>query len=207
MALNWTMLSDDRSPVPLPHELIIRTVEPPSVELTLLIPSSIGSAPQYSTGPSSSSSPSAPSNEKKITTTGGLWLTDTRLIFVAAAPPADGVLDSLSVPLTAILATKFEQPFFGANFLALDVRPTPGGGLADGTHAELRFRDKGLFEFVGALEKTRERAIYMRRQGADEEEGLPSYNSPGPSLSTTPMPPNANANGEIPLDAPPAYDA
>ncbi len=37
---------------------------------------------------------------------------------------------------------------------------------------EIRLKDKGLFEFVGVLEKTRERAIYMKRSGADEEEGL-----------------------------------
>jgi len=204
MALNWTMLSPDRSPVPLPHELIIRAIDSPGVDLTLLIPSSIGSASRSSSGPSTSSSPNAVSNEKKIAASGGLWLTDTRLIFVSATPPKDGVLESLSVPLTSILSTKFEQPFFGANYLVVDVKPTPSGGLTDGTRAEIRLKDKGLFEFVSSLEKTRERAVYMRRQSCDEEEGLPSYNSPaGPSLSTTPVP----TNSETPLDAPPAYDA
>ena len=36
-------------------------------------------------------------------------------------------------------------------------------------------KEKGLFEFVSSLEKTRERAIYMRRQSCDEEEGLREY--------------------------------
>ena len=82
------------------------------------------------------------------------------------------MLDSLSVPLPSILSTKFEQPFLGANYLSIDINPTPGGGLTEGSKAEIRLKDKGLFEFVSSLEKTRERAIYMRRSSADEEEGL-----------------------------------
>ncbi|EKM59991.1 uncharacterized protein PHACADRAFT_250827 [Phanerochaete carnosa HHB-10118-sp] len=204
MALNWTMLSPERSPMPLPHELIIRTIDPPGADLTLFIPSSIGSASRSSLAPSSSSNPGVTTNEKRLTAPGGLWLTDTRLIFVSATPPKDGVLESLSVPLASIVSTKFEQPFFGANYLVIDIKPTPSGGLTDGTRAEIRLKDKGLFEFVSSLEKTRERAIYMRRQSCDEEEGLPSYGSPsGPSLSTTPVP----TNSETPSDAPPAYDA
>ena len=73
------------------------------------------------------------------------------------------------------MTTKFEQPYFGGNYLVLDIRPSPEGGLTDGTKAEVRFKDKGLFEFVGTLEKTRERAIYMRRQSAEDEEGLRAY--------------------------------
>lgn len=56
--------------------------------------------------------------------------------------------------------------------MAIDIKPTPGGGLTEGSKAEIRLKDKGLFEFVGSLEKTRERAIYMRRSSCDEEEGL-----------------------------------
>ena len=74
--------------------------------------------------------------------------------------------------MTGILSTKFEQPFFGANYLVIDIKPSPGGGLSEGTKAEIRLKDKGLFEFVSSLEKTRERAIYMRRSSCDEEEGL-----------------------------------
>lgn len=94
---------------------------------------------------------------------------------MSAAPSKDGIFESLSIPLTAILSTKFEQPFFGANYLVVDIKPTPSGGLTDGTQAEIRLKDKGIFEFVSSLEKTRERAVYMRRQSADEEEGLREY--------------------------------
>lgn len=38
----------------------------------------------------------------------------------------------------------------------------------------VKFKDRAMFEFVSLLEKTRERAIYMRRQAQsdEEEEGL-----------------------------------
>lgn len=95
------------------------------------------------------------------------------MIFVSD-PPSKGApsFDSLSVPLPSLLSTRFEQPRFGANYLALDIKPSPGAGLVDGTLAEVRLKGKGLFEFASALEKTRERAIYMKRHSADEEEGL-----------------------------------
>lgn len=105
-----------------------------------------------------------------------------QLIFVSSLPQSSASstgpkpsFESLTIPLPSILSTKFEQPYFGPNYLTLDIRPSPEGGLNDGTKAELRFKDKGLFEFVGTLEKTRERAIYMRRQSAEDEEGLRAY--------------------------------
>jgi len=52
------------------------------------------------------------------------------------------------------------------------VKPSPEGGLTDGTQVELRFKDRAMFEFVSLLEKARERAIYMKRQLTEDEEGL-----------------------------------
>jgi len=52
----------------------------------------------------------------------------------------------------------------------LDAKPSAEGGLTNGTRVEVRFKDRAMFEFVSLLEKTRERAIYMSRQSADEEE-------------------------------------
>ncbi|KAI0690838.1 hypothetical protein BC835DRAFT_1362691 [Cytidiella melzeri] len=193
MALNWTMLDSHSSPVPLPHELIIRTVS--AAELTLIIPN----AP-----PSSTSSSGGSGGEKKLVGSGKLWLTDARLIFVArdAGAKASGpnAFESLSIPLPSILSTKFEQPFFGQNFLGIEIKPVDEGGLTIGTKAEIRLVDKGLFEFVSVLEKTRERAIYMKRSSAEEEEGLPGYSTPmsaaGPSAASA-----------VPDEAPPGYDA
>ncbi|KAI0080774.1 hypothetical protein K474DRAFT_95913 [Panus rudis PR-1116 ss-1] len=157
MSLNWAMLSPDRSPIPLPDELIIRTVDS-GVELSLTVPN----------GPSNSG------GSKKLKEVGRLWLTDQRIVFVAdlAKGSAKPSFESLSVPLTSLISTRFEQPFLGANFLAVDIKPVPEGGLTDGTKAEIRFKDKGLFEFAMSLDKTRERAIYMKRQQLEDEEGL-----------------------------------
>ncbi|EMD40353.1 hypothetical protein CERSUDRAFT_110946 [Gelatoporia subvermispora B] len=195
MALNWTMLSPARSPIPLPHELTIRTVDG-GAEVTLIIPDS---------PPTGSSAAGGSGGGKRLKDVGRLWLTDQRLIFVADAEgdASKSGLETLSVPLASILSTKFEQPYFGANFLSLEIRPSPEGRLTDGTRAEIRLKDKGIFEFVGTLEKTRERAIYMRRQSAEEDEGLPSYTSPA-----EPAGPSSYAGGSaVPDEAPPGYDA
>ena len=64
---------------------------------------------------------------------------------------------------------------FAANYLSFEVKPSPEGGLTDGTQVEVQFRNRAMFEFVSLLEKSRERAIYMKRQTDDEEEGLRQY--------------------------------
>ncbi|KAI0638559.1 hypothetical protein C8Q77DRAFT_1091701 [Trametes polyzona] len=192
MSLNLATLSPARQPTPLPNELTIRTIDS-GVELSLHIPDAPPTGPATSGGSGGS---------KKLKETGRIWLTDQRLIFVADLPSKGAPsFQSLSVPLSSLLSTKFEQPRFGANYLSIDIRPSFGGGLVDGTRAEIRFKDKGLFEFTTSLEKTRERAIYMKRQSAEEEEGLPAYSTPGPSGASSPYVP-----GDIPSENPPGYD-
>ncbi|KAH9927278.1 uncharacterized protein B0H18DRAFT_1003846 [Fomitopsis serialis] len=186
MALNYAMLSPARAPIPLPNELTIKEVNG-GVELSLTIPD----AP-----PTGASSAGGSGGAKKMKDVGKLWLTDQRLVFVSDNGSKSG-LDSLSVPLLSLLSTKFEQPYFGSNFLTIDLKPSPEGRLTDGTKAEIRLKDKGLFEFVSALEKTRERAIYMKRQTAEEDE-LPTY-TPAEAGSSS-------YASRIPDDAPPGYD-
>jgi len=95
-----------------------------------------------------------------------------QLVFTSPTP--NNTFDSLSIPLPSILSTRFEQPTFGANYLTFEVRPSPEGGLTEGTAVIVKFKDRAMFEFVSLLEKTRERAIYMRRQAQldEEDEGL-----------------------------------
>jgi WW domain-binding protein 2 len=82
-------------------------------------------------------------------------------------------LESLSIPLISLLSTKFQQPLLGANYLEIEIAPSPGGGLTNGTKAEVRLKDQGLFGFASALDKSRERAIEASRNRAEEEgEGL-----------------------------------
>lgn len=186
MALDWTMLDARHQPIPLRDETIVMSIDKDSqVEFSLTIPD----AP-----PSGTATTGGNGGVKKMKEKGKLWLTNQRvrpslhleasyiemdmfqLIFIT---PKDGKMtpsfESLSVPLDAILSSKFEQPYFGANYLVLDVRPSTGGGLTDGTSIEIRFFDRGLFEFVSVLEKTRERVIYMRRQAMEDDENLREY--------------------------------
>lgn len=99
----------------------------------------------------------------------------SQLIFVVDVSGRKPTFESLSIPLTAILSTRFEQPLLGSNFLSVDIRPATSGGLTEGSRAEIRMKEKGIFEFASLLDKTRERAVYMKRQQADEEEGLRTF--------------------------------
>ncbi|THH07180.1 hypothetical protein EW145_g3567 [Phellinidium pouzarii] len=196
MALNWTMLNQNRAPIPLPNEITIMTVDD-GAEIIIAIPNV----------PSSQGGSSGASVEtKRLKETGRIYLTDQRLIFVAPAPNA--ILDSLSIPLASILATSFEQPLFGSNYLSFDIRPSPDGRLTNGTKAEIRLKDRGLFQFVSLLEKSRERAIYMKRQAQSDDDTLPLYDSrsaertPEPSMTST-----SQAGPSTPGDLPPGYDA
>ncbi|KAG6877364.1 hypothetical protein C0993_008219 [Termitomyces sp. T159_Od127] len=188
MALNWTMLSPNRSPVPLPDEMTITTVDT-GVDLLLMIPDSV---------PTGNDTAGGSGGTRKLKALGKMWLTDKRLIFTSDSSNAS--FDSLSVPLHSILSTKFEQPTFGSNYLSFEIKPSAEGGLNSGTRAEMRFKDRAMFEFVSLLEKTRERAIYMKRRSAEEEDGLPTYTSRAESSSVS-------LSMETPNDDPPGYNA
>jgi len=187
MALNWTMLSESRSPIPLPGEYIVTRILN-SADLALTIPD----VPPTGSGTSGGSG-----SVKVLKERGSIWLTDQRLIF--ATPGPNTSFESLSVPLSSVLWTKFEQPYFGANYLSFGIKPSPGGGLTDGTWAELRLNHP-MFEFVSLLEKTRERAIFMKRHAITEEEDAPP-------LYTQPASSSTASRAQTPSDNPPTYDA
>jgi len=94
------------------------------------------------------------------------------LIFVSESDVGSTGLNTLNLPLPTITSTIFEQPYMGSNYLTIDIRPSPDGGLTTGSKSEIRLKNQGIFQFVSLLEKTRERAIYMKRQMRDEEESL-----------------------------------
>ena len=69
MALNWTMLNPDRTPVPLPNERTIMTVES-GADVSLTIPD----AP-----PTGSAASGGSGGERNLKGTGKLFLTDQRV--------------------------------------------------------------------------------------------------------------------------------
>ncbi|KAF8270943.1 hypothetical protein EI94DRAFT_1797547 [Lactarius quietus] len=183
MALNWTMLNPNRTPVPLPNEMMIITVDS-GADVSLSIPDAPPTGPATAGGSG---------GERKLKGIGKLLLTDQRLIFVSEIDGGSTGFNTLTLPLPSILSTRFEQPYLASNYLYIDIRPSPDGGLKPGTNAEIRLKNQAMFQFVSLLEKTRERAIYMRRQLQDEEDTLPVYASP-------------SRGGGTPIDAPPGYD-
>ena len=82
--------------------------------------------------------------------------------------------ESLSVLHTALLGLKQEPPrLFNAPRLVLDIAAGAAPGAEQCTRAELRCAkgDRDAFaRFAAALDKTRERAIYMRRAARAEED-------------------------------------
>jgi hypothetical protein len=97
---------------------------------------------------------------------------DPQLIFVSESDSGSTGFNTLTLPLLSILTTKFEQPPLSSNYLRIEIRPSPDGGLTSGTMLEIHLKNQGIFQFVSLLEKTRERAGYMQRQMKDEEESL-----------------------------------
>ncbi|KIO21999.1 hypothetical protein M407DRAFT_79657 [Tulasnella calospora MUT 4182] len=150
MALNWTMLSEHRTPVPLPNEGTVS--KEPDVEITLKIPDAPPSRDATSGGSGGAG--------KTLKSTGTIWLSNQRV----PTPGSTDRIESLSIPWHLIVSTKFEQPFFSANYLKLEVYPVPDGGLHPGTVVEVRFRDRGMFSWVELLVRTREEAIVRRRE-------------------------------------------
>jgi len=134
---------------------------------------------------------------RKLNGTGNLFLTDQRLIFVSESDGGSTGFNTLTLPLPSILSTRFEQPYLGSNYVSIDIKPSPDGGLTPGTKSEIRLKNQGIFQFASLLEKTRERSLYMRRQMRDEEESLPAYASPQQDPSR---------GGGTPVDAPPNYE-
>ncbi|KAF9653439.1 hypothetical protein BDM02DRAFT_1913761 [Thelephora ganbajun] len=193
MALNWTMIDEERNPVPLPYEMIIKSME--GAELSLTVPE----AP-----PSGSATSGGSGGTKKLKSVGRIWLTDQRFILVSDVSKADKTtpsFESLSVPLTSIISTGFQQPLLGSNFLTMCISPSPEGGLTDGTKAEVRCPGR-LFEFAAALAKTREHAVEaLRNQDPELEDGLPIYSTDAPAPAVS-GPSTATGSG---LDLPPAY--
>ena len=142
-------------------------------------------------------------------------MADPKLIFVSANGSNNALLDTLSVHLTSIITTKFEQPMLGSNYLALDIKPSSEGGLTEGTHAELRSKNEPLFQFVSVFDKTRERAVYMRRQAQMEDQEtlrmifslacwkpINFFNTAAYAIPST----SGATGSNTPQEAPPGYD-
>mmetsp|Transcript_11824 Transcript_11824/g.35409 ORF Transcript_11824/g.35409 Transcript_11824/m.35409 type:complete len:217 (-) Transcript_11824:160-810(-) len=64
---------------------------------------------------------------------GALWLSDVRMVFVAAGPVGRDGLQAFDIPLAYVSHDKFNQPVFGCNHLSGKVWPAAEGGGPAGT--------------------------------------------------------------------------
>lgn len=67
---------------------------------------------------------------------------------------------SFSSTFASIVATRYQQPWFGGNYIEVAFKPTPEGGLPVGAIAtiQLRVDGGGLYEFCATLQQRIEAA-------------------------------------------------
>lgn len=98
MALNWTMLSPDRSPVPLPNEMTITNIDK-GVEMVLHVPN---------TPPSETASAGGSGGSKKLQATGKIFVTDQRVGIPPGFVPNKHLLNCVQFIFTSIVDPSFE---------------------------------------------------------------------------------------------------
>ena len=76
-----------------------------------------------------------------------LFMTTLRMCLIAPAANASG-LQAFDIPLQGISGESFEQPWFGANYLALTVAPVPGRGLVSPAKVKVTFNEGGCGLFL-----------------------------------------------------------
>ena len=189
MSINWAQLNERKQPIPINNEVIVKS-EPNADLLLSCNPPETGQAPPTK----------GKARADNLKATGTVYVTDQRvswsslwfslplpfltifhsphliqLVFVSSAFGQPGSFDTFSVQHLSVLSIQYQQPYFGSNYIALDIKPASGGGLTEGTKVELRLKDKGLFELSGALEKSREMALYKKRDEMLNQPALREY--------------------------------
>ncbi|KIM29588.1 hypothetical protein M408DRAFT_115953 [Serendipita vermifera MAFF 305830] len=195
MSINWVELNPQRQPLPIGQERFIH-----------------GSRLLEAKAKISSPIPTQPRREGNASTgtefgaAGTAYLSDMRLVFISnngQVSESSDTFSTFSVLFSSIVGTKYQQPWFGGNYIEVTFKPTPDGGLPVGALATvtLRVDGGGLYEFCAALQQRMEAA----RVKHQESNTLPVYT---PSRDNTTRPADSSTAPHI-LDAsnelPPAY--
>ncbi|CAG8703615.1 14123_t:CDS:2 [Acaulospora colombiana] len=161
MSINWVELNQADGPLPIGQERFM----PPwlaGARFKISIP-----------GPVEVDSVSNANNFIDLNATGTVFLSDMRLVFVSNDPrkePTPTSFSSFSVHYSDILGNKYEQPWFGGNYVELIVKPIPEGGLLrrPGSVAKVQIRTDGagLYQFSTTL-NARMQAAYLKKQEVD----------------------------------------
>ncbi|KAK4051271.1 hypothetical protein OIO90_004752 [Microbotryomycetes sp. JL221] len=198
-SLNWTMLSRERKPMPLPHEKFMS----PAIHGVVL------RLYKLPLGANMSYKPPA-SDVRKAT--GTVYLSNKRVMFVSRDQQLqqqsdhnrnddNALIDTFAVPYTHLYDGRFVQPWFGANYYEASCVAAPGGGLQPSTTyaVTFTFNDSGGFDFYQTVEEMKQRL------GADgtstPQESLPLYTPPsaaqGQSTSQSISTSSGNANDSL----------
>ncbi|KAG8777755.1 hypothetical protein FRC16_004054 [Serendipita sp. 398] len=124
-----------------------------------------------------------------------------RLVFVSNDPkaaPGPASFSSFSVAYPNILGVKYEQPWFGGNYIEFVIRPVQDGGLATGSivKCQLRVDGRGLYEFSASLGAR----MNAERNKRVEVNTLPVYTPPTNQNSGM-----NQSSAQVPNDLPPGY--
>lgn len=181
MSINWVELTASNSPLPISQERFLGgSGQLFNADLKISMP------------PESSSDASTKMIE--LQASGVAYLSDMRFVFVAKNPrmtPGPSSFSNFSVAYSNILGTKYEQPWFGGNYIDITVRAVQDGGLTSRSviKCQLRVDGGGLYSFSAALDQ----CMNAARAKQQEFNTLPVYTPPQP------------ANASTPNELPPAY--
>ncbi|EEB05168.1 WW domain binding protein-2 [Schizosaccharomyces japonicus yFS275] len=166
MSVNWVTFQgeDVKEPYLLEEEFILKTYGEIALSL-LCVP---------------------PSNKSWTSTSGKLYLTNKRLIYVPTTSTDD--FKSFQTPICNLKDTKLNQPFFGANYYSGLVVPVQNGGIPSDAEMRLQFNEGGIFDFVESLQRLIQRYQEVGNVGHVQHlEPLPPYHRPSSSQDRPPL--------------------
>ncbi|KAG8819408.1 hypothetical protein FRC17_010462 [Serendipita sp. 399] len=211
MSINWVELTQSNRPLPIdPERFLPSHTELVGASLKIIVPP-----------PTSLSGSDAPVlKASELQASGTAYLSDMRLVFISNTPretPGPVSFSTFSIAYPNILGLKYEQPWFGGNYIELVIRPVQDGGLATGSvvKCQLRVDGRGLYEFSAALAA----CMNAERNKRMEANTLREYLAIGPYIprwiliaTTAVYTPPANQNSRTaqtsipdPNELPPGY--
>jgi hypothetical protein len=153
MSINGVLFSDGRKPQLIASELVHFTVEK-TTQLNL-------DRPQSAAGTGL---------DHFVVTSGTVYLTNIRFIYITDISVRGAILESFVVPLENVRDAKLNQPWFGAMSFECLVLPCPGGGLPAPSNLQLTFPEGGGADFFRVLSSVTQALAEARNPAI-----LPSY--------------------------------
>ncbi|PNS21173.1 hypothetical protein CAC42_3511 [Sphaceloma murrayae] len=158
MSINWVMVPPTPNPsqpfTPLPSEQTL-WVSPPRTSLNLSTVAKFPASQPFSL----------------TSSTGALYLTSKRVIYLPASPTPD--FQSFAAPLLNLQDSHVSAPWIGPNVWTALVRPVQGGNLPNqALEAKVTFKDGGAYDFQTRYERVRERVVHAVELARERGQGF-----------------------------------